>query len=257
MGDHNRLIEQAGVGFFEHLASKLGYLYRPTGQHDKGVDAEIELTQSANALSNKIGIQIKSRSEFRKTKKNEISVIVKEQNLQYWKSYGRPVIFVAYSVGEENLYWTRVDNASSRTIKISLDKKFDSSTQQEFLKILSRYYADVAQNIDLKDVSVILGEIGSKINEVIKPIEKKLVAASNFMSERKFCEAAQIYELLALVYENVFSIWSNWVFCLLFSGELDRALSIAAQLAVTAVAARISHAICQRKPLCGTIPVAY
>jgi len=171
MGDHNRLIEQAGVGFFEHLASKLGYLYRPTGQHDKGVDAEIELTQSANALSNKIGIQIKSRSEFRKTKKNEISVIVKEQNLQYWKSYGRPVIFVAYSVGEENLYWTRVDNASSRTIKISLDKKFDSSTQQEFLKILSRYYADVAQNIDLKDVSVILGEIGSKINEVIKPIQ--------------------------------------------------------------------------------------
>jgi len=33
--------------------------------------------------------------------------------------------------------------------------------------------------------------------------------------------------------------------------------SIAPNDPFTAVAARISHAICQRKPLCGTTPVAY
>ncbi|KJH71202.1 DUF4365 domain-containing protein [Aliterella atlantica] len=232
MGDHNRLIEQAGVGFFACVVSKLGYLCRLTGQHDKGVDAEIELTQPINALSNKIGIQIKSRSEFRNTQKNEISITVTEQNLHYWKSYGRPVILVTYSVHEENLYWVRVDNASSRTIKINLDKKLDSSTQQEFPKIISLYYAEVARNTEVKNVSFILSEIGSTINEVIDPIEKKLVAADKFMSVGKFYEAAQIYEILALVYEDVSSIWSNWVYCLMFSGEVDKAFSIAEQLAV-------------------------
>lgn len=128
MNDHNRLVEQSGVYHVGSLAARLGYLFRQIKEHDKGVDAEIELTQSIGVESPIIGVQIKARSDFRKNVDNTVSITVSEQNLRYWKSFGRPVVLIMYSDKEADVYWTRVDNASSQTIKISLDQKLDEST---------------------------------------------------------------------------------------------------------------------------------
>jgi hypothetical protein len=183
MNDHNRLVEQSGVYHVGSLATQLGYLVRSIREHDKGVDAEIELTQSIDVESPIIGVQIKARSDFRKNVDNTVSITVSEQNLRYWKSFGRPVVLMIYSDKEADVYWTRVDNASSRTIKISLDQKFDESTVHQFARIISQYYANIAWNMPTKSVSEILAELGSTVGEVLTPIEQKVRAVYTLMTK--------------------------------------------------------------------------
>jgi len=227
MNDHNRLVEQTGVYHLGCLAARLGYLFRQIKEHDKGVDAEIELTQSIGVASPIIGVQIKARSDFRKNADNTISITVTEQNLRYWKSFGRPVVLMAYSDKETDVYWTRVDNASSRTIRISLDQKFDESTMHQFARIISQYHANVAWNMPTKNASEILAELGSTVGEVLTPIEQKVRAVDTLMTKGRYKDAAPTCEALATIYEDAPSIWYNWVVCLLESGERDRALDVA------------------------------
>jgi tetratricopeptide (TPR) repeat protein len=226
MSDHNRLVEQRGVSFVEFLAAQYGCLYRRVTEHDKGVDADIELTRSLGNFSPIMGVQVKSRSEFKPTVENEISITVTEQNLRYWKSYGHPVVLMAYCDADRKVYWTRVDNAPSRTVKISLFQKFDDSAVNNFAQIISQYYANLTRNLSAKDVSEILSELGNTVDEVLNPVEQKLNAANALMSGRKYREAAQIYKSLALIYEDVHSLKYNLGVCLLESGEYDKAIDV-------------------------------
>ena len=226
MSDHNRLVEQKGVSYVGFLAANYSCLYRRVTEHDKGVDADIELTRSLRNFSPIIGVQVKSRSEFKPTAENKISITVTEQNLHYWKSYGHPVVLMAYSDADTEVYWTRVDNASSRTIQISLSQKFDDSAVNQFNQIISQYYTNIARNLTTKDVSEILSELGNTVEEVLNPVEQKLKAANALMSARKCREAAQIYESLALIYEDVHSLRYNLGVCLLESGEYDKAIDV-------------------------------
>ncbi|MGC1395299.1 MAG: tetratricopeptide repeat protein [Coleofasciculaceae cyanobacterium] len=226
MSNHNRLVEQRGVGYVSFLAAKYGCLFRGVIVHDKGVDADIELTRSLGNFSPIIGVQVKSRSKFKPTAENKISITVTEQNLRYWKSYGHPVILMAYCEADEKVYWTRVDNASSRTIQISLSQKFDDSAVSQFSQIISQYYTSIARNLTTKDVSEILSELGNTVEEILNPVEQKLNAANALMSARKCREAAQIYESLALIYEDAHSLTYNLGVCLLESGEYDKAIDV-------------------------------
>jgi tetratricopeptide (TPR) repeat protein len=226
MSDHNRLVEQKGVSFVGFLAANYGCLYRRVTEHDKGVDADIELTRSFGNFSPIIGVQVKSRSEFKPTAENKISITVTEQNLRYWKSYGHPVVLMAYCDADREVYWTRVDNALSRTLKISLSQKFDHSAVNNFAQIISQYYANLARNLSAKDVSEILSELGNTVDEVLNPVEQKLNAANALMSARKYREAAQIYNSLALIYEDVHSLKYNLGVCFLELGEYDKAIDV-------------------------------
>lgn len=226
MSDHNRLVEQTGVGYVCSLAGQLGYLFRQVKEHDKGVDGEIELTQSLGVVSPIIAVQVKSRSRVKITAKKEISIGVKKQNLHYWKSYGRPVVLMVYSKADSTVYWTRVDNAILPNIKVSLYQKFDKSTIHQFGQIISQYYANLVRNLTAKNVSEILSELGNTVDEVLNPVEQKLNAANALMSGKKYREAAQIYESLALIYEDVHSLKYNLGVCLLESGEYDKAIDV-------------------------------
>ncbi len=227
MSDHSRLVEQTGVYYVGHLAGKLNYLFRQVKEHDKGIDAEIELTQSPGVVSPIIGVQIKARSQFKKTVDNEISITVTEKNLQYWKSFGRPVVLMAYSDSEpDTVFWTRVDNSSSHIIKISMGQKFDEHTLPKFIRIISQYYADISRSLPMEYVSNILIEMGPQVDDVLMPVEKKLERAYKLVDERKFDKASYIYESLANIFEDVVSILYNWGVCLLELGEEERAIDI-------------------------------
>jgi hypothetical protein len=45
-GDETRLVEQRGIGVFTTLSGEFGGLVRQTNTHDKGIDAELEVTNS-------------------------------------------------------------------------------------------------------------------------------------------------------------------------------------------------------------------
>jgi hypothetical protein len=70
-GDETRCVEQRGIGIFLALSGEFGGLVRQTNTHDKGIDAELEITNSFSFGEKTpiLGIQVKSRSEA-KTLKN-------------------------------------------------------------------------------------------------------------------------------------------------------------------------------------------
>jgi len=90
MSDDKRLIEQEGVGVFTVKSSHYGGLVRNTDTHDKGIDAELEVSNSFSVKGRTpfIGVQIKSRTEAIKLANGDFSVTVTEQNIDYWSRYG-------------------------------------------------------------------------------------------------------------------------------------------------------------------------
>lgn len=226
--DHNRLVEGEGVHTVGLLASKLGYLFRPTSVHDKGIDGEFELTQSIginSLVSPIIKLQIKARSEFRLTSKNQIAITVTKQNLDYWKKAGHPVLLMAYS--NDIVWWTRVDNASSRTIKIDLNQIFGENSLYDFIQIISQYYIDLARTTPLESVSDILVDIGSTVGSILTTNTKKINEANELMLQSRYKEAERIYEALAIIYEESSSIWYNWGVALLGLHQLNKAVEVA------------------------------
>ncbi len=230
MPDHNRLVDQKGVDYFGYKSAELGCLFRPTSRHDKGIDGELELTEVNGVESPFLGIQVKSRSEFYVSAENKISVNVSEANLQVWRTYGRPVVLIAYDDRNKELYWTRVDTAPSTTIYISLAQKFEKTAINDFRNIITRFYGDFARKIKLNSVSEILHDFGETLDQVILPIEEKLTQAETFINAENFPEAANIYGALCTLYEHKLLLWLNWCESLIFANEIDKASTVSAIL---------------------------
>jgi hypothetical protein len=72
MSDHNRLVEQIGVYHVGTLAGILGCLFRQVNEHDKGVDAEIELTQSLGVISPDLNLDYLPTTKYIYRSKNKI-----------------------------------------------------------------------------------------------------------------------------------------------------------------------------------------
>jgi tetratricopeptide (TPR) repeat protein len=232
-------VDQAALGLVLSQAGKLKYKYRPIDRFDQGVDGELQIEQvdNANALGALIGVQIKGRSDCRINKDNTVSITVEEKNLLYWKRFGRPVILIVclnpLSATSPQLYWSRVDNVSTRTIRVSLDQKFDESTRPIFLQMISEYYSfnmshtPISLNVPLKNISEVLAGFVSTVGEVIEPVEKKLIEADTYMSQGNYKESAQLYEALSTIFDNVFLFWYNWTGCLIEQRRFNDTLGVA------------------------------
>jgi tetratricopeptide (TPR) repeat protein len=230
MNDHNRLVEGEGVHAVGLMASKLGILFRQINAHDKGIDAELELTQprSRNVGGCFIGLQIKSRSKFRLTADKYISITVKDQTLKYWKNYGRPVLLMAYS--RDDIFWVRVDNASSRTIKISLEQKFNELSLPLLQQIVSQYYTDMALIVPTENVSDILADLGQTVGIILEENASAIKEANDFLVARAFNEAVKIYEAFSVIYRQSPKIMHNLGVSLLGARRFEEALKISNRL---------------------------
>jgi tetratricopeptide (TPR) repeat protein len=227
--DHNRLVEGEGVYAVGLQSHKLQYLFRQIKEHDKGIDAEIEITQPIHVKSSIIGIQVKARSQFKLTAKNTIVITVTEENLEYWRNYGRPVILIAYSPNDR-LVWTRVDNASSKHIKIRLDQEFDESSLKNFTDIIHQYYMDLTRSIPLEKVSDVLIDINETVGSILEKNEAKIREANSLLIHRKYQDAARIYEALTILYEEATTISYNLGICLFGLHQFSRTLDIAKKI---------------------------
>ncbi|WP_248547790.1 DUF4365 domain-containing protein [Paenibacillus odorifer] len=219
---------QEGVGFFQFKCSKLGYMFREVVHHDEGVDCEIEITHSIPVESSIIAVQIKSRSEVYITKDEEISLTVSQQNINYWNDYGRPVILVVYLNEASPIYWVRVDNNKSRTIKVPISKHFDESTLTEFSRILSEYYNKLILEKEIIDVSHVLNGFGfnGTIRDVLDPLESALNEAEVLIKLKDYKASSSIYEAIAKIYKNNCYIYYNWGLLLLKLDKIDEVIEI-------------------------------
>jgi hypothetical protein len=227
--DRTRLKAQDGVHGFGSKCGELNYLFRQINDHDKGVDGEIEITQAVGVQSPFIAVQIKARSNVRITKKNEIPITVTDQNIEYWKNYGRPVILVLFINNQSPIYWVRVDNLKSRTIKIPISNQLDKSTLTQFSRMISEYYTKIAMNTDIKAVSVVLSEsvFDRKLGYLLNQIESSLDEAKELIEEKDYDRACAIYMGLVQVFNESCSLYYNLAIILLKLEKTDEAFEIA------------------------------
>lgn len=227
--DHNRLVSQTGLAFIAFLAGQYRCLFRNILEHDKGIDAEIEITESSGTISSIIGLQIKSRSDCTLDSQGQVSIRISEQNLSYWKGYGRPVLLMVYADDLREVYWTRVDGAKTQLIKVDTKKKFEKGSIKEFKQIILEFYRDISRTLPLQHIDTVLSELGETIEDVLAPIRENLTSAESYKRDYDFKNAIKIYENLLSLYPSP-SIKLNLTNCLLEINELNRAYELINEL---------------------------
>ncbi|MBN8655308.1 MAG: DUF4365 domain-containing protein [Anaerolineae bacterium] len=227
--DHNRLVSQKGLSFIAFLASQYRCLFRNVLEHDKGIDAEIEITESSGTISAIIGLQVKSRSDCIADSQDQVSIHVSEQNLSYWKNYGRPVLLMVYTDDLREVYWTRVDRTKTQLIKVDTNNKFEEGSIKEFKQIILDFYKDISRTLPVQHIDTILGGLGETIEDILIPIREKLRSAENYIRDYDFKNAIKLYEDLLLLYPSPY-IKLNLTNCLLGINKLDRAYELIKEL---------------------------
>src|SRR6185436_4455351 len=115
-------IEHEGVSYVYSTVTKaLGWIWRPTGSRDHGVDGTIEVAEifkgNTVALSRLIQVQIKSgKSYFPNNKPGKAVIRLADRSCRYHSDSSLPVIFIAYSPEMEVAYWIEFGKGLKTTI---------------------------------------------------------------------------------------------------------------------------------------------
>ena len=135
---------------------------------------------------------------------------------------------MAYS--NDNIYWTRVDNAASPTIKVQIGQKFDEFSLPLLQQIVSQFYTNIAVNMPTENVATILSDLGETVGDILEENTVAIRDAYNFLIKRDYKEATKIYKALSMIYKRSNKILYNRGVSLLGEKSIDEALSIAEQL---------------------------
>lgn len=225
-GDKKRLTEQIGIGYVLARAGELGYLIRMEKEHDKGIDAHMEIAHSVPLPSKILGLQIKSRSDCYINKNDELTINVTERNLNFWRDkYGRPAIMMVYNHETKEIYWNRIDNAVSTSIKINTENKFDEESLEKLSKIITQYNVDKSLGIKLVTIDETLGDFGENtVSNLLGSLKCKTLEAHALVENGEYYLASEIFKALALLHD-LYSFWFNFGFCLFMNGQYDECIA--------------------------------
>jgi tetratricopeptide (TPR) repeat protein len=217
MADSNRLIEQEGVKYFGYRMAQLGALVRETAEHDKGIDAELEIIGGASVKNENvfIGVQIKSRTQAKKLSNGYFAISVTEQNLSYWHKYDRPVIIVLYNKLTSDLYWVRVDDSIDKEIHISIKSIIDETAVKLFIKYCQEKYLKKTLQLDITDINPILSSLVKTYGDLSAPLIKRLNKFFEFYQTDQFEKAREEIKPLAEVYNTSKDILSYYALVLM------------------------------------------
>ncbi|MCM3136112.1 tetratricopeptide repeat protein [Paenibacillus polysaccharolyticus] len=211
--EHSKLIEQQGIGIITWRTANYGFLMRNILQHDKGIDADLELTRSIGNFPPIISIQIKARTRFYINKNKELCINVTQQNLEYWRKYGRPVILMVVCItpdDEPSICWKRVDNETDTTIRVNTLNLFSKDSIEEFTRIIEAYYVNFSMAIKVNTVSKLLSDVPSTLGSILNNIENQLIEAQNLIKKHKLNQARLIYRQIAPVCNSSCLVWYNY-----------------------------------------------
>ena len=102
----NQPTEQLGLIFIQKFAHQIGAIWRPTPNHDYGIDGELELTDRGVVTGTIIKVQVKSGASYLKNKSQAgFSFYVDSSDASYWPNVNFPVILVVYNPVDDTGYW--------------------------------------------------------------------------------------------------------------------------------------------------------
>ncbi len=88
---------------------QLGWLFRPTGPNDLGIDGQIEILRDRRSQGRLIAVQIKCGHSYLKTTVDEGYVYYGDvTHLNYWTSFSLPVLVILCNPDTREAYWAQV-----------------------------------------------------------------------------------------------------------------------------------------------------
>lgn len=103
-------IERMGVSFCEHIAEKMGWMFREQPIDDIGIDAHMEVTDKNGKEKQLLALQIKSgESYFSENRENYIVFRdINDRQYNYWTTNTLPCIVVLYNPNNDMCIWQKL-----------------------------------------------------------------------------------------------------------------------------------------------------
>ena len=109
-------MEKKGVNLINKLVLDMGYVFRPTGTLDAGIDGEIEIrNQRTSEVTNQIiKVQSKAVSKFEAETELGFDYWPSDEDVKYWLGGNVPVILVVSRPATDEAYWVSVQQYKAK-----------------------------------------------------------------------------------------------------------------------------------------------
>jgi hypothetical protein len=137
-----QLLGSQGVSLIDLAVSRMGFVWRPTVQHDAGIDGEIEVRDPSTGRMTGLLIKVQSKavSTFANETDESFDYWPEERDLRYWRGHNLPVILVVSQPATGSVYWLPVrEQASSASSKrfhfIKARDRLDQEAQGRLMQL--------------------------------------------------------------------------------------------------------------------------
>lgn len=138
-----QLLGTQGTGLIEVLVSAMGFVWRPTPQHDAGIDGEIEIrdTSDGRMTGMLIKVQSKAVSAFQNESDEGFDYWPEPRDVRYWLEHSLPVILIVSRPATQEAYWISVSEQrasypqSKRFHFIKRRDRLDGSSQARLVAL--------------------------------------------------------------------------------------------------------------------------
>ena len=125
-----QLLGEQGVSLISLAVSGMGFVWRPTSQHDTGIDGEIEVRDSTTGVMSGLLLKVQSKavSAFANDAAEGFDYWPEQRDVDYWLKHNVPVILVVSRPNTREAYWQPVQEPSGqvRSRKFHFDKHRDA-----------------------------------------------------------------------------------------------------------------------------------
>lgn len=125
-----QLLGEQGIALISLAVSDIGFVWRPTSQHDTGIDGEIELRDTVTGAVSGLTLKVQSKavSEFANETAVGFDYWPEARDVAYWLGHNVPVILVVSRPSTKEVYWQPVQETSgqARSRKFHFDKRSDA-----------------------------------------------------------------------------------------------------------------------------------
>lgn len=111
----NQLRGGQGPAIVELAVSDMGFVWRPTSQHDTGIDGEIEVRDPVSGAMTGliIKVQVKTSESFVNETKEGFDFSPERRDVRYWMSHNVPVVLAVCRPSTKEVFWLPVRDFAS------------------------------------------------------------------------------------------------------------------------------------------------
>jgi hypothetical protein len=206
------LTEDLGLAKIHLVCAGMSAIWRPTPNHDLGIDGQIEFLELETVVSTGVILAVQSKSGssyFGRQAGDAVLYYPTEKHRAYWSRIQLPVILVLYNPEDDVLIFTSVKPQLRKggPLRVSTTSVFAMSSRDELLR-MAREGTDIFSPADaLEKFSAIKLERDG--GRVISGIEFLLAAVSrngDYFSLR-MCRMSAVFDLLSS--ERMFGIGAS------------------------------------------------